>query len=315
MKKVVLVGGGGFIGQHVARFLLNNGDKVVLLSRNTNVDTVPGDPSIDVHYGDYGDREFLRKVLDGANAVVHLAHDSLQLNQVCDMAVEYQRNIAPAIQLMEECIIAGVDKFLFVSSGGTVYGNPAARKPLKEDAAPLPISLYGTSKLCIEHMVHLYSRQLGLPGIVVRPANAYGPGQIPFKGQGLVATAFASSIQGKSITIFGDGEAVRDYVHVDDIAYAISGLLNDGQVGEVYNIGSGVGTSVLELIQEHILPIVKQAGFDLQLERRDARAIDVAYNVLDIKKLSRCINFSPITLSAGLPDSWDWVQNHLSRIQ
>lgn len=314
MKKVVLVGGGGFIGQHVARLLLNDGNKVVMLSRNINVDSVAIDPSIDVHYGDYGDREFLRNVLAGANAVVHLAHDSLQLNQICDMAAEYQRNIAPAIQLMEECLVAGIDKFVFVSSGGTVYGNPTFRKPLKEDAAPLPISLYGTSKLCIEHMVHLYSKQRGLPGIIVRPANAYGPGQIPFKGQGLVATAFASAMQGKSITVFGDGGAVRDYVHVDDVAYAITSLLNDGQVGEVYNIGSGVGTSVLELVQEHILPIVKQAGFDLQLERKDARAIDVAYNVLDIKKLSRCINFSPITLAAGLPGSWDWVQNHLSRI-
>ncbi|MHC8412234.1 NAD-dependent epimerase/dehydratase family protein [Pseudomonas sp. Hz4] len=313
MNKVVLVGGGGFIGQHVARFLLNDGNKVVMLSRHINVDSVAIDPSIDVHYGDYGDREFLRGVLAGANAVVHLAHDSLQLNQICDMAAEYQRNIAPAIQLMEECLVAGIDKFVFVSSGGTVYGDPAFSKPLKEDAAPLPISLYGTSKLCIEHMVHLYSKQRGLPGIIVRPANAYGPGQIPFKGQGLVATAFASAMQGKSITIFGDGGAVRDYVHVDDIAYAITSLLDDGQVGEVYNIGSGVGTSVLELVQKHILPIVKQSGFDLQLERKDARAIDVAYNVLDVKKLSRCINFSPITLSVGLPGSWDWVQNHLSR--
>lgn len=313
MRKVILIGGGGFIGQHVARFLINDGNKVVMLSRNINGNSVAIDPSIDVYHGDYGDREFLRSVLSGANAVIHLAHDSLQLNQICDMTVEYQRNIAPALQLMEECIIAGVEKFVFVSSGGTVYGNPASRKPLKEDMAPLPISLYGTSKLCIENMVHLYSRQRGLPGLVVRPANAYGPGQIPFKGQGLVATAFASAMQGKSITIFGDGGAVRDYVHVDDIAYAIAGLLKDGKVGEVYNIGSGVGTSVLELVQEHILPIVKQAGYDLRLERRDARAIDVAYNVLDVKKLSRCINFSPIALSAGLPGSWDWVQNHLSR--
>jgi UDP-glucose 4-epimerase len=314
MKKIVLVGGGGFIGRHVARLLLNDGNKVVMLSRNVNVDSLAIDPSIEVHYGDYGDREFLRSVLAGSNAVIHLAHDSLQLNQICDMAVEYRRNIAPAIQLMEECIAAGIERFIFVSSGGTVYGNSASRKPLKEIAAPLPISLYGTSKLCIEHVVHLYCMQRGLPGIVVRPANAYGPGQIPFKGQGLVATAFASAIKGNSITIFGDGCAVRDYVHVDDIAYAITSLLTDGLIGEVYNVGSGVGTSVLELIQDHILPIVKHAGLDLRLERREARAIDVAYNVLDVRKLSRCIDFSPITLSAGLPGSWDWVQNNLGRI-
>lgn len=312
MKKVVLIGGGGFIGQHVARHLLKDGVKVDLLCRNSHSEPDAVIQNLNVHYGDYADRELLRKVLSGAHAVVHLAHDSLQLNQACDMADEYQRNIAPAIQLMEECIAAGVARFIFVSSGGTVYGNPDARSPLREDAAAQPISLYGTSKLCIEHMVHLYCQQRGLPGMVVRPANAYGPGQIPFKGQGLVATAFASALQGKSITIFGDGGAVRDYVHVEDIAFAITGLLEAGQIGEVYNVGSGVGTSVLQLVEEHVLPIVRSAGYNLHLERRDARAIDVAYNVLDVEKLSRCIHFSPITLAAGLPGSWEWVQNHLS---
>lgn len=313
MKKIVLIGGGGFIGQHVARHLVNYGHRVVMLCRTISVDSGPLNQYIEVQCGDYRDIQVLRRVLSGAHAVVHLAHDSLQLSQVCDMADEYPRNIAPAVQLMEECMAASVEKFVFVSSGGTVYGDPASRNPLKEDTAPLPISLYGTSKLCIEHMVYLYSKQRGLPGVVVRPANAYGPGQIPFKGQGLVATAFASAIQGKSITIFGDGGAVRDYVHVEDIAFAIAGLLEAGQIGEVYNIGSGVGTSVLQLVEQYILPIVSQAGYDLKLERKEARGVDVAYNVLNIEKLSRCIKFLPVNLATGLPGSWNWVQNHLSR--
>lgn len=313
MKKAVLIGGGGFIGQHVTRYLLKDGYKVEMLCRSASAEISAVVQNVEVHYGDYANRELLRKVVKGASAVVHLAHDSLQLSQVCDMADEYQRNIVPAIQLMEECIGAGVSRFVFVSSGGTVYGNPLSRSPLREDAVAQPISLYGTSKLCVEHIVHLYCKQRCLPGIVVRPANAYGPGQIPFKGQGLVATAFASAIQGKPITIFGDGGAIRDYVHVDDIAYAITELLRTGQIGEVYNVGSGVGTSVLQLIEEYLLPVIKKSGCDLRLERKDARAIDVAYNVLDVQKLSQCINFSPVTLAAGVSSSWDWVQNHLSR--
>lgn len=306
MKKIVLVGGNGFIGKHLNLALHNAGCEVVVVTRTavSKEDEVSWAKYV---VGDYGSPNLLASALEGADSVVHLAHDSLNINRLCDMTAEYERNIQPSINLMEACLSAGVRRLVFVSSGGTVYGNPAVAHPLKESEATNPISLYGTSKLTIEQVARLYFHQRGLPVIIVRPANAYGPGQIPFKGQGLVATAFASAINNQQLTIFGNGEAVRDYVHVDDIADAIMRLLQLGAVGEVYNIGTGIGTSILSLLEEHILPIVKSRGYGIDIKLEHNRTIDVAYNVLSVEKTDNAIGFNPRDLSVGLEDSWAWV--------
>lgn len=311
--KTLLVGGNGLIGLHLSNLLIAKGHEVTSISRNAP--SCGADGRVVQLSGNYGNSELLRLALKGVHAVVHLAHESIQLNQTCDMRLEYERNVLPSIQLMEACLRVGVEKFIFVSSGGTVYGNAPEHRPIAECSPTAPISLYGTSKLNIEQIAHLYHVQRGLPAVIVRPGNAYGPGQIPFKGQGIVATTLASVLQKKPITVFGNGGSVRDYVHVADIAQAISALIHTAPNGETFNIGTGVGVTTIDLLNRYLRPLVEEDGHELLIKREAPRPMDVGYNVLNTEKLASLIDYTPISLPEGLPETWEWIKAYLSNLK
>jgi UDP-glucose 4-epimerase len=172
------------------------------------------------------------------------------------------------------------------------------------------VSLYGTSKLCIEHIALLYFTQRELPAVIVRPGNAYGAGQVPFRGQGLVPTALASGLSGRKVTIFGDGHAVRDYVHVRDIADALAKLVEHGEPGEIYNVGTGIGVSVRELLEDYVSPTLTKAGVTLDVSYQSARRADVEYNVLDSSRLTALAGWKPsIDLTEGIGQVMKWLGN------
>lgn len=311
-SRVLLIGGSGFLGQHLMRACR-------VAEMNVRVaDTVL--PSVDllehdIEYlqGDYRDPAFLHRIVDGADFVVHLAHDTLVLNADCDMDIEFERNIRPALRMMDTCGALGVTKVLFVSSGGTVYGNRSLHQPISEDTRTHPISLYGTSKLMIEQIGFLYHIQKGLPFVVARPTNAYGPGQQPFRGQGFVATAFASALEGRSLNIFGDGSIVRDYVHVRDVADALVALLQFGLPGEAYNVGTAQGISLRTLLDDYIVPILAEDGLELCCQYTPARGVDVAYNVVANEKMLRDTGFAPrVGLEEGLRETWARLKKNYS---
>jgi UDP-glucose 4-epimerase len=236
------------------------------------------------------------------------------LNLDCNMDIEFNRNVRPAMKLMEACSAQHVTKLLFLSSGGTVYGNHSLREPITEDSPTHPISLYGTSKLMIEQIGLLYHQQKGLPFIVARPSNAYGPGQLPYRGQGLVATAFASALDNKPLTIFGDGSVVRDFIHVRDIAEALVALIKNGRLGETYNVGTALGTSMKKLVDDYIVPILQEDQHKLNCQYSPARGVDVAYNVISNDKIYRDTGFKPrISLDEGLKETLGWIKNNYTR--
>jgi UDP-glucose 4-epimerase len=308
MDKVLLIGGGGFIGARLARQCAAAGMAV----RIADVVAPPGhnDASADVEVmvGDFTDPADLDRMLDGVDVVVHLAHRAMLLGLDSSMVVEIERNVAPAVRLFDHCLAHPHIRVVFVSSGGTVYGEPEVRAPIPERAALKPISVYGTSKSMIEQVLGLYAAQRGLKSIVVRPGNAYGPGQLPFKGQGLVPTVMASALQGKPITIYGDGTAIRDYIHVDDIAGGIVAAIQSGRVGETYNVGTGLGTSINTLIDEYLRPVMSARGIEISLQYAGARGVDVSYNVLDCARLARQCGFtSKIDLRSGITQTWEWI--------
>lgn len=315
MTAVVLIGGGGFIGRHVAAACLSSGIDVRIADvHDVKRAPAPADglpDGVEMRVGDYRDHAFLAEVVKGMDAVVHLAHDAMHLNGQCDMAAEYERNILPAVRLMEACLDAAVQRFVFVSSGGTVYGNQPAGTPIKESCQTNPISLYGTAKLSIEHIAQLYFTQRQLPAVIVRPANAYGAGQLPFRGQGLVPTAFASALHNKKVNIFGDGGTVRDYVHVKDIAQGIVHAIRAGRLGSAYNIGSGEGVSTRQILTDYVRPLVESDGLVLDVDYLEARKADVEYNVLDCSKLYDHTGFAPtVPLDWGMRDVWKWLKTH-----
>ena len=307
-QKVLLIGGTGFIGRHLVRACLSAG----LLVRIADVAPVAGWAEMDVEYiqGDYSTPGLLDCMLDGVDMVVHLVHDTMLLDLDCNMESEFGRNVQPAIRLMDACCAHGIKKLLFISSGGTIYGRSLEQSPISEDAHTSPISLYGTSKLMIEKIGLLYHVQKNLPFIVARPGNAYGPGQLPFRGQGFIATAMASALCGKQLDIFGDGSVVRDYIHARDLANALVALLRAGKVGQVYNVGTGRGVTLRALLDDHIVPILAESGYELDIRYTPARGVDVPYNVLNVGKVRKDTDFVPaMELEVGLRETWAWLRS------
>ncbi|WP_431688715.1 NAD-dependent epimerase/dehydratase family protein [Hahella sp. NBU794] len=308
-SRVLILGGMGFIGQHLTLACRSAGMIVRVADMFLPAPEVRQD-GVEYIDGDYKDSEFLQGILEEVDSVVHLVHDTMILNQECNMDVEFERNVRPAMHLMDMCCAKKIKKFLFVSSGGTVYGHRLNHQPIVESSTTKPISLYGTSKLIIENIGFLYNIQKNLPFIVARPGNAYGPGQKPFRGQGFVATAFASALQGEVLNIFGDGSVVRDYIHVRDLADALVAILRFGKLGEAYNVGTSKGVALHTLLNEYITPILEDDGYSLQCQYTPPRGVDVPYNVLSNDKLRRDTSFAPsIELHDGLRETLMWLKN------
>jgi UDP-glucose 4-epimerase len=313
-KRVLLIGGSGFIGKHLTKACISAGMQVRVADAISPIGTVANN---DIEYikGDYRETDFLLRILANVDYVIHLAHDTMLLNIDCNMSLETDRNILPAIHLMDICSTSNIQNLLFVSSGGTVYGNRTTQAPILENSTTRPVSVYGTTKLMIEQLGFLYHAQKNLPFTVARPGNAYGQGQLPFRGQGFVATAFASAHLGRALSVFGDGSIVRDYIHVIDIADALVAILKYGRAGEAYNIGTAIGTSLRTMLENFICPILAKDQLTLNYSYEAGRRADVGKNVLSDNKLMVETGFSPkITLEEGLNHTWEWMKINTAEI-
>jgi UDP-glucose 4-epimerase len=310
MSKVLLIGGNGFIGRHLGHLLLTMGYGITVLTRSLVLDNsrIKG---VNYVVGDYRDTDYLDSLICNSTHVVHLAYESLNLSAHTDMDSELERNIRPVEQITRICLRHNIEKLIVLSSGGTVYGDPTIAQPLTEIMSADPISIYGNSKLFIERIALLAYHRQGLPVCVVRPANAYGPGQLPFKGQGLIATAFGCAYLGREVLMFGEGDAIRDYIHVIDVARGIGAVLTCGVPGQIYNIGTGIGTSINNLIHHYIAPLAAESGYEVRVSRQTPRGVDVSYNVLNSEKLQKLDGRVPIYLNEGLVSTWDWVKENL----
>lgn len=297
-----VIGGAGFVGAHVTAVLANSGREVTVIGRRREP-RVRLPAGVRYESGDYSDLEFVRAALRRADAVIDLAYSTVPKTSFEDPIFDIASNLPASVQLLREAAEAGIRKLVLVSSGGTVYGN-AASLPIQEDHPTDPVSPYGITKLTIEKYAGMIGLASGLPIVVVRPGNAYGEGQRAFSGQGFIATAMYSIIEGRAIVVFGRGDTIRDYVHVSDIATGIVAALDFGQAGQIYNIGTGVGTSNIDVLRT-IEPLALGADLKLRTETLPERAFDVRANVLDSRKLAAVAGWSPvIDFTHGIARTW-----------
>lgn len=255
--------------------------------------------------GDFGDRSVIVDLLARHSEVVHLAYASLPKTSYEDPLADLLENLPAAVQLFTEAARAGCRLFL-VSSGGTVYGQ--AREPLiAEDHPTEPISPYGVTKLTLERYAHLFAVTHGLKVVCLRPSNAYGVGQHAHSGQGFVATAMASALAGRPVGVFGKLGTIRDYIYVSDVAAGITGAIERGTPGGTYNLGTGVGSSNLDIVRA-MAPLLGEIGIECRVEHLPERVFDVRANVLDASKLRRDTGWAPkVTLRDGLLMTRDWL--------
>ena len=303
-----VIGGSGFIGHHLVGILASQGRPLTVIGRN-RLPTRRLPSGVRYIAGDYSDQDFLRSVLNDVDEIIDLAYSTVPKTSFEDPVKDILNNLPASVNLFEVTSSLPIKKIVVVSSGGTVYGK-AVDLPISEDHPTNPISPYGITKLAVEKYARMYHALKGLPVVCVRPANAFGEGQKPFIGQGFVATAIASALEGREINIFGEQGTIRDLVYVKDVAAGIAAALNHCPPGECYNIGSGIGRSNLEIL-EMLAAIAKSRDIVLRVKVLPSRLYDVPANVLDSSKLQNKTGWFPkVSLTKGLELTWKSFEGH-----
>lgn len=303
--KAVVIGGNGFIGTSLVDLLIAKGIEVRVFDR------YPGrfsEPRPDVEYvqGDLGNHGDLEDAVRKVDWVFHLAYTTLPETSNDDPVYDVRSNVIDTIQLVEESCKQGVKKFVFVSSGGTVYGVPRS-VPIGEDHPTEPICSYGITKLAIEKYLHLFHHLRGLDYVAARVANPYGERQNPESKQGVIGVFLGRIANGQPIKVYGDGEVVRDFIYISDAAASLIACAEyEAGPGQprVFNVGSGKAYSLNQIVET----ISKVVDVPVKVERTPGRAVDVPSNVLNVELIKRHMGFEPqIDLEEGITRAWHWI--------
>jgi UDP-glucose 4-epimerase len=297
--RTIVTGGAGFVGSHVVEALLARGDEVHVvddLSRGQKENVAAG---AQLHIAD------IREPLDALFAelrpdvVFHLAAQIDVRVSITDPVADGQANVLGTIRVIEAA--RPIDaKVIFTSTGGAIYGE--CERPATEASPRLPLSPYGTSKLAAEEYLATWNRLYGTHHVALRLGNVFGPRQDPHGEAGVVAIFLERIHAGTSVTIFGDGTQTRDYVYVGDVARAM--LAAEQAQGGVFNIGTGVETSVLELWEG----CCRAAGATTAADHAEPRLGELQRSCLDPSAAGRELGWSPATsLDAGLRTTWEWL--------
>jgi UDP-glucose 4-epimerase len=228
--------------------------------------------------------------VQGIDYVINLVNSSSPALGNSRIVEDITSNILPHISFLQSCRLSSVKRLLFVSSGGTVYGEPKYI-PIDEAHPTEPLVSYGMTKLVVEQYIHMLLRDTSVSYTILRVSNPFGPGQMLRKGQGLIASILERHAQGLAVGIFGDGQTQRDYLFIDDLCEAISCALDAPAMQETLNIGTGTGRSILDIIAA----FDKALGERLNIEFLPARPTDAKSNVLDCRKAERILGWSAKT--------------------
>ena len=299
--QTLIIGVSGFIGRHIARHCNAEGTKLVGLS-NRRPEGINFD---DFHHGRSETTGLLAQALEGCENVVYLGGTSrpaLGMERITD---EITRESNHVIDVAQICADLGVKRFIFASSGGTVYGVSPSR-PVHENQETRPINLYGLSKVVAEHGIRLVGERAGMSAISLRISNPFGPGQVMRSGQGFIAACFAAAKTGVPLKIWGDGTVIRDFIYINDVAKAVMSALQSDIHSHAINIGAGKGVSLND-----ICPLVAEVtGRKIRLEFEASRKVDVPKIVLSIEKAGRLLSWKPTTtLSQGLQATSSWWES------
>jgi UDP-glucose 4-epimerase len=251
----LVTGGSGFIGSNLVDALVARGDEVTAVDdlstgRRENLDQALQDGAGLVE-ADVRDGEAMIELAQERRPemVFHLAAQIDVRRSVAEPGFDAGVNVGGTANLLEAARVAGARRFVFVSTGGAIYGEGEGRElPLSEDAAAQPLAPYGQSKLAAEGYVSLYRRLYGLSGVILRLGNVYGPRQDPLGEAGVIAIFCGRLAASQPPTVYGDGTQTRDYVYVGDVVEAVQAA-GDSEAGGAFNVGTGRETSVLELVE------------------------------------------------------------------
>lgn len=313
-KKCIVIGGNGFIGKNLVKELLLDGFDVKVFDLSiSNIKALIPDSNNRITYieGDVSNTPYLVNASEDCQQIVWLIHTTVPATSMYDLEFDLQSNIPPLIKFALELIKSNkVNKFVYLSSGGTVYGEPDTILPITEDYKKDPISSYGLTKLVAEEYISFLFKRSNIDAFILRPSNVYGKYQNLQKPQGLIGHILKSVLLKESFNIYGDGSIIRDYIHVKDLARVIINCLNSTKRHNenplILNVGSGIQKSIKDIINT----IEAIIGKPVEYKNLPERSFDCKFNVLDINKLMNTLDWKPIiNIEDGLKEVWDWIQS------
>ena len=260
---------------------------------------------IKFYTGDFGNVGALGELIaTGFDAVIHCVSTTTPKSSNESPEFDIQSNVIGTLYLLDICVKHKVGKLIFLSSGGTVYGDIGNKDMVDETHAVRPMCSYGVSKLTIEHYLDVYRHLRGLDYVALRLSNPYGERQSPLRALGALTVFLHRTLKRQSIEIWGDGSVTRDFIYVGDVATAVY-LATIKPISGVFNVGTGTGLSLCDIL----LQITRTVGREPSVDWRAARSFDVPRIVLDASKLTNSTDWKCITsLRDGVEITADWLR-------
>jgi UDP-glucose 4-epimerase len=300
-----VLGGSGFIGSHLCEALVRAGHSVRVLVPEgfslRNLESIRD--RVEILRFDMAAAARVDEIWGGIDVVFHLACTSRPKTSNDNPALDLEENLVSTVRILDRCVANNVWRVVFLSSGGTVYGNPV-RVPIDENHPTAPLCSYGIHKLAIEYYLHLYDTLHALDYRVARVSNVYGERQAIHGNQGLIGTVLERIAMNHPVQIYGNGEAVRDYIHVADVVQALVLLAQVDTPSKIFNVGSGQGRTVMDIVRAVEAVLGKKAV----LHNLPGRPLDVSRNELDTSRIRAETSWRPaVGLEDGIRRTVQWA--------
>lgn len=298
MRKILVLGGNGFLGKNLCEYLADQGEDVYSFDMS-----LPKNQDQRIQYisGDFFDDYTLEHIVQGMDVIFHAICTLNPGNSNEKCILGYERDFVQTAKLCSyvkdtEC------RMIFFSSGGTVYGNQRVQ-PITEDAVPVPINHYGNLKLCIENTIRTFNFQMKKNMLIARISNPYGPGQDYHKGVGFIDAAIKRTIQGETIEIWGDGENVRDYIYITDLCKMLYSLIDYHGGFEVFNLSSNTGVS-----QNDIIASLKKITNAVKVSYLPGRSVDAKKIILDNSRIKTIFSDEMMSIEEGIENYYHYIK-------
>ncbi|HRN90148.1 MAG TPA: NAD-dependent epimerase/dehydratase family protein [Candidatus Saccharibacteria bacterium] len=310
MSRTLVLGANGFIGSHLVDRLAADGHTVRAFDRFGNSETkFNSNDNVEIFSGDFLNKSQLEDALRDIDYVFHFISTTTPATAENDPMIDIDTNIRMSVELFQLCVKAEVKRVLFASTGGAIYGEGGRENvPHQETDQTLPISPYAIGKLAIENYLRYFRAKHQLNSTVFRISNPYGERQPFHRKQGVIPIFLENIYRNHPITVLGDGSMVRDYIYVKDVASMISSVFENDSLQDVYNLGSGGGTSLSEIIQ--IAESV--TGKNVTIEHEPVPPTFVHSVVLDTSRFMGDFNIKPETnLSDGMTTTYEYIKHEI----
>jgi UDP-glucose 4-epimerase len=309
--KILIFGGGGFIGSAIADRLLRDGHSLRIFERprvEPYRQFLNGE-SVEWVTGDLMSNHDVGEAIDGMDVILHLVSTTIPKTSNDDPIYDVQSNLVATLQMLNAMVERKVNRLVFISSGGTVYG-PPEYLPVDERHPTEPQVSYGITKLALEKYLLMYQHLHGIKTTILRVTNPYGQRQRVETAQGAIGVFLSRALKDQTVEIWGDGSVTRDYIYVADVADAFAAALAYEGPKSVFNISSGKGVTLNDLLSR----IETTLGTPVKKEYQPGRPYDVPISVLDNSLASKELDWSPkVSLEQGLKLTAEWMKGSMQK--